>query len=258
MRPVVVKIGGSTLGNHDTTIEDLVTLQKVGIPVVVVHGGGREINDWLSRLNISSNFAHGLRVTDLETLKVVTAVLSGLINKELVSVIWRLGGMAVGISGADGNLIQAKNITPELGYTGEELNVDVSILQALLTAKYIPVVAPICIGLFDTSEETNLINVNADTVAAEVAAALDAEKLILLTDVPGLYDGSKNLISKLSYDEARVCLESGIASGGMATKIKACLSALEKVSVTRIIDGRVLHALRNEIEGKGEGTTITQ
>ncbi len=258
MRPVVVKIGGSTLGNHDTTIEDLVTLQRVGIPVVVVHGGGREINSWLSRLNISSKFVQGLRVTDLETLKVVTAVLSGLINKELVSVIWRLGGMAVGISGADGNLIKAKNKTPELGYTGEELEVNASILQTLLAERYIPVVAPICIGLFDNRGETNLINVNADTVAAEVAAALDAEKLIFLTDVPGLYDGSKNIISKLSHEEARVCLESGLASGGMATKIKACLTALTKVSVTRIIDGRVLHALRDEIEGKGDGTTITQ
>jgi acetylglutamate kinase len=131
-------------------------------------------------------------------------------------------------------------------------------LQTLLAARYIPVVAPVCLGMFDKCEETNLINVNGDTVAAEVAAALDAEKLIFLTDVPGLYDGSKNLISKLSYDEARVVLESGIASGGMATKIKACLSALAKVSVIRIIDGRVLHALRDEIEGTGEGTTITQ
>ena len=257
MKPIIVKLGGSTLGNHDTTIEDLVTLQKVGIPIVVVHGGAKTVTDWLGRLGISTQFVRGLRITDLETLKVVTAVLTGLVNKELVSAIWHLGGKAAGFSGVDGNLIQAKNKTPELGYTGEDLKVDATLLQILLKEGYIPVLAPISLGLFDDSNgETNLINVNGDTAAAEIAAALNAEKLIFLTDVPGLYNSSNKLIPRLSPDDAKELINSGVASGGMAAKIEACLNALTKVSITRIIDGRNPHVLCDEINGKVEGTTI--
>lgn len=257
MKPIIIKIGGSTLGSHDTTIEDLITLQKGGISTVVVHGGAREVTDWLSRLNISTTFVNGLRVTDLETLKVVTAILGGLVNKELVSAIWRLGGKAVGLSGVDGNLIQARNKTPELGYTGEELKVDAALLRILVAEGYIPVIAPVCLGLYQNSKsETNLINVNGDTTAAEVAVSMGAERLIFLTDVPGIYDSSKKLVSKLSPDEARELVRSGTASGGMVAKIEACLVALSGVSVTRIIDGRAQHALLNEIEGKVGGTTI--
>ncbi len=257
MKPVVIKIGGSTLGNHDTTVEDLVALQKRDFPVVVVHGGGRTVTEWLDRFGISTDFFQGLRITDLETLKVVTAVLAGLVNKELVSAIWRLGGRSVGLSGADGNLIQAKNLNPELGYVGEELKVNVAILLTLLEQGYIPIVAPICLGLFENlAGGTNLINVNADTAAAEIAASLDAEKLVFLTDVPGLYDSSGTLIHRLTPDDAGVLIETGVASGGMAAKIRACHSALAKVSMTRIIDGRVPNALCTEIEGKGNGTTI--
>ena len=257
MKPVVVKIGGSTLGSHDTTIEDLVTLQKREVPMVVVHGGAREVTDWLTRLNIPTSFVNGLRVTDLESLKVVTAVLGGLVNKELVSAMWRLGGKAVGLSGADGNLIQARNKTPALGYTGEEFKVDVTLLKVLVEQGYMPVIAPVCLGLYQGSKVvTNLINVNGDTIAAEIAAALDAERLIFLTDVPGIYDTSKNLVKKLTRDEAREMVKSGTASGGMVAKIEACLVALPRVSLARIIDGKASHALLNEIEGKGEGTTI--
>lgn len=257
MKPIVIKIGGSTLGSHDTTLEDLVSLQKAGVPAVVVHGGAKEVTDWLTRLNISTTFVNGLRVTDLETLKVVTAVLGGLVNKELVSGIWRLGGKAVGLSGADGNLIQAKNKTPELGYTGEELMVDVSLLRTLLKEGYMPVIAPVCLGLYQKgNKETNLINVNGDTAAAEIAAVLGAEKLIFLTDVPGIYDSSRKLIAKLSCEAARELIKSGTASGGMVAKVEACLMALPRVSLTRIIDGTAPHALLNEIEGKGAGTTI--
>ena len=257
MKPVVIKIGGSTLGSHDNTLDDLVTLQKTGVPLVVVHGGAKEVTDWLTRLNISTTFVNGLRVTDLETLKVVTAVLGGLVNKELVSGIWRLGGKAVGLSGADGNLIQAKNKTPELGYTGEELVVDATLLQTLLKDGYIPVIAPVCLGLYKNgSNQTNLINVNGDTTAAEIAAALGAEQLIFLTDVPGIYDSSKKLIGMLSCNAARELIQSGTASGGMVAKVEACLMALPRVSRTRIIDGRAPHALLREIEGKGVGTTI--
>jgi acetylglutamate kinase len=189
-------------------------------------------------------------------LKVVTAVLGGLVNKELVSGIWRLGGKAIGLSGVDGNLIQAKNRTPELGYTGEELIVDATLLLILLKEGYIPVIAPVCLGIYKNSSETNLINVNGDTTAAKVAAALGARQLIFLTDVAGIYDSSKKLIDRLSRDAARELVKSGTASGGMVAKVEACLMALPEVVATRIIDGRVPHALLKEIEGKGVGTTI--
>lgn len=257
MKPIVIKIGGSTLGHSDTTIEDLVALQKRGMSLVTVHGGAQAVTDWLNRLGISTRFIHGLRVTDLESLKVVTAVLAGLVNKELVSAVWKLGGRAVGLSGADGGLILAKNKNPELGYTGEELKINIALLKTLLKAGYMPVVAPVSLGsLNSTDSNTNLLNVNGDTVAGEIAAALHAQRLIFLTDVPGLYDNSKRLIRKLSPSDARAMIISGVATGGMATKIEACLIALTKVPMTRIIDGRVPHALLNEVEGKGDGTTI--
>jgi acetylglutamate kinase len=259
MNPIVIKIGGSTLGNADTTIEDLVTLQKRGVSLVVVHGGANVVSTWLGRLDIKTSFIQGLRITDLETLKVVTAILAGLVNKELVSAIWRRRGKAVGLSGVDGGLIQAKNKRPELGYTGEELKVNAAVLDVLIKAGYMPVIAPVSIGLPKSDDsDTNLLNVNGDTAAGEIAAAMKAEKLIFLTDVPGLYDKSQRPIRKLSRKDARELIECGVASGGMVAKIEACLQALTRVSVTRIIDGRVPHALLNEVEGKGEGTTISK
>jgi len=258
MKPIVIKIGGSTIGNHDTSLDDLVLLQKKNIPVVVVHGGAKTVTNWSSRLGISTRIIDGLRVTDIDTLQVVTAVLAGLINKELVSKLWKLGGKAIGLSGVDGDMIKAKNITPELEYTGEELYIDISILKLLLEEGYIPVIAPICLGLYEESKSTNLINVNADTVAAEIAAALNAEKLIFLTDVPGLYDKDKKIINQISIIDAGKLVDSGRVSGGMVAKIKACLDALAKVQTTRIIDGRIPHALQNEIEGKEGGTTIAR
>ena len=257
MKVLTIKIGGSTLGKTDTTIEDLVTLQKRGVPLVVVHGGASTVSDWLDRLGIHTSFVNGLRVTDMENLMVVTAVLAGLVNKELVSAIWNSGGKAVGLSGVDGGLIQASNKTPELGYTGEELDVDIELVEMLLKAGYIPVIAPVSLSLSEElRQNTNLLNVNGDTVAGGIAAALNAEKLIFLTDVLGLYDDSNNLIHKLSTDDAEALVASGVASGGMVAKIDACLRALPAVKVTRIIDGRVSHALLNDVDGKGDGTTI--
>src|SRR4030043_488768 len=257
MNPIAIKIGGSTLGSADTTIEDLVTLQKRGVPLVVVHGGANVVSTWLGRLGIETSFVRGLRITDLETLKVVTAVLAGLVNKELVSAIWRSGGKAVGLSGADGGLILAKKKKPELEYTGEELKVNVAVIEILLKAGYIPVIAPVSLGLLAGSDtDTNLLNVNGDTAAGEIAAALKVEKLVFLTDVPGLYDNSKKLIRTLNPQDARELIDYGVASGGMVTKIEACLLALTKVPITRIIDGRVPHALLDDVEGKGDGTTI--
>lgn len=257
MNPIAVKIGGSTLGNADTTIEDLVTLQKRGVPLVVIHGGANVVSTWLGRLGIETSFVRGLRITDLETLKVVTAVLAGLVNKELVSAIWRGGGKAVGLSGVDGGMILAKNEKPELGYTGEELKVNVAVIEILIKAGYIPVIAPVSLGLPESSNtNTNLLNVNGDTAAGEIAAALKVEKLIFLTDVPGLYDSSKKLIRTLNRHDARELIDCGVAKGGMVAKIEACLLAINKVPLTRIIDGRVPHALLDEFEGKGDGTTI--
>lgn len=254
---IVVKIGGSTLGQHDTTIEDLVTLQKKRVPVVVVHGGGNAVTDWLTRLNIPTRFVQGLRVTDSDTLRVVTAVLAGLINKELVSEIGKRGGKAVGMSGVDGLVVTGKNKNRELGLTAEELTCNPHLLRVLLNNGYIPVIAPVCLNEeLAGNEEINLLNVNGDTIAAQIAASLQASKLIFLTDVPGIYDNSKQVISRIDTGKARTMIESGTASGGMIAKLEASLIASKKVALTRIIDGRVNHALLDEIEGKGKGTTI--
>ena len=256
---IVVKIGGSTLGQNDTTLEDLVALQKKRVPVVVVHGGGNAVTDWLSKLHISTRFVLGLRVTDPDTLKVVTAVLAGLINKELVAAISRLGGKATGICGVDGATVLGKNKNPELGLTAEELTVDARLLKMLINGGYMPVIAPLCLNVkYDAREGTNLLNVNGDTIAAQIAAALKARKLIFLTDVPGIYDESKQGMSQIDTGTARSMIDSGTATGGMVAKLEASLIASKKVSLTRIIDGRVAHALLDEIEskGKGKGTTI--
>jgi acetylglutamate kinase len=254
---IVVKIGGSTLGQHDTTLQDLVMLQKKRVPVVVVHGGGNAVTDWLNKLHIPTRFVHGLRVTDEDTLSVVTAVLAGLVNKELVSGIVRLGGKAVGISGADGAIVMGKNKNRELGLTAEELTVDAGLLRVILNAGYIPVIAPVCMNAaVNGKDDSNLLNVNGDTIAAQIAAALNARKLIFLTDVPGIYDDSKQVMQRIDINRARSMIESGTASGGMIAKLEASMIAAHKVSLTRIIDGRESHALYDEIQGKGRGTTI--
>lgn len=257
VRVVVVKLGGSTLGNHDTTLEDLVTLQKRGVLPVVVHGGANIVTDWLGRLGISTRFVHGLRVTDAETLKVVIAILAGLVNKELVAAIEALGGKAVGLCGIDGGLLQAEVKDTEMGYVGEIVQVNPTPLTAVLEAGFIPVVAPLSLqSPSGSGENAFVLNVNGDTAAGEIAATLGAEKLIFLTDVAGICDSSGELIHRLSPREAKALLTSGVASGGMIPKIEACLRALSAIPVTRIIDGRVPHALIEEMEGGREGTTI--
>jgi acetylglutamate kinase len=258
-RIIVVKIGGSTLGNHDTTLEDLVDLQKQGKSLVVVHGGAKVTSEWLARLGIPTSFVNGLRVTDAETLKVVAAALGGLVNKELVVAIQALGGKAVGLSGCDGNLLWASVKSPEMGYVGEIVAVDPTLLKLLLNAGYMPVVAPISFG--SVEGKVMLLNVNGDTAAGEIAAAVAAEKLIFLTDVDGVHDGSGMVITKLNLMEARDILASGIASGGMIPKIEASLAALTTTKAVRIIDGRTAHALLQDVAGKARqtksrGTTI--
>jgi acetylglutamate kinase len=253
MKPIVVKIGGSTLGNADTTLEDLVTLQRQGISLVVVHGGAQKVSDWLSQLNISTGFINGLRVTDAETLKVVAAILAGLVNKELIAGIQALGGKAVGISGSDGNLIQAKAI-PELGYAGEIVKVNPSLLEVLFGAGYMPVVAPISFGFIE--DKATLLNVNGDAAAAEIAAALAAEKLIFLSDVDGIHDKEGKAMPRLNVAAAKALLNSGVATGGMIPKLEASSRALTTVPIVRIIDGRMSHALLSEMNSGQGGTTI--
>jgi len=255
----VVKIGGSTLGNHDTTLEDLVELQKKGKSLVVVHGGAKVTSEWLARLGIPTSFVNGLRVTDAETLKVVAAALGGLVNKELVVAIQALGGKAVSLSGCDGNLLWATIKSPELGYAGEVVAVDPAPLKLLLDAGYMPVVSPVSYGSIEG--RTMLLNVNGDTAAGEIAAAIAAEKLVFLTDVDGIHDGSGKIIPRLNLAEAKNMLISGAASGGMVPKIEASLKALSTTQVVRIVDGKVSHALLHEISGearqaKSRGTTI--
>ncbi len=254
---IVVKIGGATPGSHDTTIEDIVSLQQQGKLLVVVHGGGRLVTDWLSKRGISTRFVHGERVTDKATLEMATAVLSGLVNKEIVAAINSLGGWAIGISGVDGGLIQSRIEDIELGYVGVVVKVDTALLETLLQAGYIPVISPLSLHSFDKPKDAPpILNINADPVAGEIAAAIGAERLIFLTDVAGICDQSGKLLAELSASEAEALVASGVASGGMVPKVKACLRALAGTSTTRIIDGRQSHALLREVEGKGEGTTI--
>jgi acetylglutamate kinase len=256
---IVIKIGGSTLGNHDTTLEDLVELQKQGKSVVVVHGGAKVTTEWLARLSIPTSFVNGLRVTDAESLKVVAAALGGLVNKELVVAIQALGGRAVGLSGCDANLLWASVKSPEMGYVGEIAAVDPTVLALLLKAGYMPVVAPISFGSLEG--RVTLLNVNGDTAAGEIAAALAAEKLIFLTDVDGIRNGLGQVVPRLNLAEAKDVLASGAASGGMIPKIEASLRALTTTKVVRIINGKVAGALRDDITAKARqtksgGTTI--
>ncbi len=250
----VVKIGGSTLGSYDTTIKDLVTMQKQNISVVVVHGGAKTASEWLAKLNVQTSFINGLRVTDKDSLAVVTAVYAGLVNKELVAAIQDAGGNAVGLSGSDGNLLYAIIKNPQLGYVGDITKVNTKILNLLLDAGYIPVVAPISFGSIDG--KATLLNVNGDTVAGEIAAELSAKSLIFLTDVDGIHDDSGELVSKLSLNEARNLISSGTATGGMIPKIEACLKASISVPELHIINCKKSHALLNRLDNQTGGTII--
>ena len=254
---IVMKMGGATMGSYDTTIKDIVYLQRQGQSLVIVHGGGKLITDWLDRQGVPVKFVHGERVTDKVTLEVVVSVLAGLANKEIVAAINNLGGQAIGISGIDGALIQGKVKDVELGYVGAVAKVNLTPLVALLQSGYIPVVAPISLYASDKSDEApQMLNINADTVAGEIAAAVAAEKLIVLTDVVGICDQSGKLLPQLSPGEAEALVVSGVASGGMIPKIRACLRALSNTLTASIIDGRQPHALLREIEESSTGTTI--
>jgi acetylglutamate kinase len=255
---IVVKLGGSIFDSKDTTIEDIVHLQKRGQPLILVHGGANMVTKWLTKQNTATNFSQGERITDKAALEMVTAVLAGLVNKEIVATVIDQGGQAVGISGVDGGLIQGKIRDKDMGYVGNVVKVNHNLITALLKSGFIPVIAPVSLYSVDRPPTAPLLlNINGDTIAGEIASAIGAEKLIFLTDVAGIHDESGGLISRLSPDEAENLLLSGVASGGMIPKLKACLKALDNTATTcAIIDGRQQHALLHEVDAGGCGTTI--
>ncbi len=255
--PIVVKIGGSTLGSHDTSLKDLVSLQQNGSDVVVVHGGGNVISQWMQKQGIPPRFVDGLRVTDAPSLEIVVAVLTGLINKELVSSVQQFGGRAIGISGIDGGLLEARIAKPELGYVGEIERINSAPLETILASGYIPMVAPLAAHCRDGSEHSGSpLNINSDTVAGELAHALGAQRLIFLTDVEGIMDGGNRVIRRLDRRRAKMLFQSGVVRGGMIPKLAACLRALERSPVANIVDGRQPDALLSCLQGSSVGTTI--
>lgn len=268
-KAIVIKYGGHAMAcDHlkQSFAQDVVLMRYIGIRPVVVHGGGPQIGEVLKRMGIESSFVQGLRVTDSETMSVVEMVLGGKVNKEIVNLINRSGGRAVGLGGKDGQLVQAQkmhiyqsrgeDLPPEIidaGMVGEVTAVNVSILKTLEDSQFIPVIAPIGVG-----PEGESYNINADHVAGKVAAALQAAKLILLTDVSGVLDKDGLLIPSLTTQQATEMLSNGSISGGMIPKVNCCLKALaEGVEKTHIIDGRIEHAVLLEIFTKsGVGTQV--
>ena len=251
----VVKIGGSTLGNHDTTLTDLVELQAKGDRFVVVHGGGKTISEWMEKQGVRPKFVNGLRVTDSQSLDIVVAVLTGLINKSLVAAINNIGGKAIGISGADGKIVSAEIADPELGYVGRVKSVNIEPIQAILEAGYMPVIAPV--GVHSRlNDENMLLNINADTVAGYISSSIHSDRMVFLTDVEGVLDSSKRLISRMTKKQADSLVASHVIDGGMIPKMEACIEALAGGAISQIIDGRVPGALKDVVLGRNLGTRI--
>ncbi|MGK7933238.1 MAG: acetylglutamate kinase [Microcystaceae cyanobacterium] len=259
-KTVVVKYGGAAMKDSslkDKVIRDIIFMSCVGLRPVVVHGGGPEINSWLEKLKIEPQFKDGLRVTDAPTMDVVEMVLVGRVNKELVSLINQAGGKAVGLCGKDGNLITARPVGQEgVGFVGEVSTVDARLVESLVNNGYIPVISSVA-----ADETGQAYNINADTVAGEMAAALGAEKLILLTDTPGIlldYKEPSSLITKLNIQEARELIAQGVVSGGMIPKVNCCVRSLAQgVRAAHILDGRLPHSVLLEIfTDEGIGSMI--
>lgn len=253
-RTIVVKIGGSTLDSEDTTLQDAVTLKNLQVDIVIVHGGGAAITNWLTRIEKQAVFVDGLRVTDRETMDVVTMTLAGKVNKDLVGQIQALGGRAIGLSGVDGAILRGQVKDQRLGQVGEVTAVDARVVRQLAAAGYIPVIAPIALG-----PDGQHLNLNADTAAAELAVALGAHKMIFLTDVPGIKGADGALIPEMSEHAARELIASGVITGGMIPKAAACIRALDGAEQAHIVDGRESHALIRELfTTLGVGTMVVR
>jgi len=267
-KTIVVKYGGHAMGDEhlaDLFAQDVVLLKQIGMHPIVVHGGGPQIGQMLERLKIKSSFIDGLRVTDRATVEIVEMVLSGSINKQLVQAINGAGGLAIGLSGKDANLILARKLERthresdshiekvlDLGFVGEPQAVNADVLALFERSAIIPVIAPIGVG-----RDGETFNINADTAAGAVASAVKATRLLLLTDVTGVLDKQKKLIHELALAEARALIADGTISGGMIPKIETCIEAVEGgVEAAVIIDGRVPHAILLELFAEGAGTLI--
>lgn len=254
MTPIVVKIGGSTLGQHDTTLEDIAALQQAGHTLIVVHGGGSAATEWLKIHGVESEFIDGLRVTGAAAIDVVVAVFAGLVNKQLVASLNALGARTVGLSGADGSLLRTRQADARLGFVGEVTQVNHEPLDALLTAGYLPVISSVG---FWGDQPSKLMNVNADTVAGEVAAAVGASDLIFLTDVAHVRDAAGGDLTELRAPEIETLIETKAATGGMIPKLRAGARACQGGARCHIVDGREAHALRAVLEGAMAGTRVT-
>jgi acetylglutamate kinase len=268
-KTIVIKYGGHAMVDQDLKdkfARDVVMMKYIGINPVVVHGGGPQIGGFLKKLGKESKFVQGMRVTDEETMDIVEMVLAGMVNKEIVGLINQHGGKAVGLSGKDGNLIEAEKYylndekaktAPseiiDIGLVGKVKVVNTELIVSLAQNGFIPVIAPTGIGA-----QGETYNINADIVAGEVAAALKAEKLLLLTDVAGVLDAKKNLINTMTDQEAMQLIDDGIVEGGMFPKVKCCLKALRGgVKKAHIVDGRLKHAILLEVfTDQGIGTEI--
>lgn len=256
-KTVVVKYGGNAMINEDlkkAVMRDVVLLSLIGVRVVLVHGGGPEITEMLSRINKKTEFIDGLRVTDKETAEIVQMVLAGKINKNLVGLIQNLGGKAIGLSGIDGHMIKAKKLDERLGFVGEITEVNTQPIIDLLDKGYIPVISSV-----GYDNEDNVYNINADTAAAGIAAALKAESLITLTDIRGILrdmDDENSLIRVIRVDEVPALMNSGVISGGMIPKVECCVEAVRRgVKKVFVIDGRVPHSILIEmLTDEGIGT----
>ena len=266
---IVIKYGGNAMVNEElkqSVMDDITLLKYIGINPILVHGGGPDINNMLKEVNVESHFVNGLRYTDEKTMGVAQMVLIGKTNKEIVSALNLKGAKAVGICGIDGNLIEAEKLTKDsdgndldVGYVGKITKINTHVLEMLANDEYIPVIAPIGVG-----KDGQSYNINADTVAAEVAVALKASKLITLTDVRGVLkdneDGTKSLIGQLDIPSIQECKRDGIITGGMIPKVEGCLdTVIRGVRRAHIIDGRIPHSIILEMfTKKGIGTMIVK
>ena len=256
---VVVKYGGNAMINQtlkEQVMEDIVLLHLIGVKIVLVHGGGPEISEMMNKLGKESTFVNGLRVTDKETVDIAQMVLAGKINKSLVNYLEIKGGKSMGVSGIDGMLIEAKMKDEKLGYVGEITNVNIGCVEDLLNNNYIPVISTIA-----CDKEGNIYNVNADTAAARIAGALNAERLIMMTDIAGILkdkDDPTTLIPQISVSQAKELFDEGIISGGMIPKVKCCIDAIgHGVKNVIIMDGRIPHSILMEIlTDEGAGTMV--